>query len=378
MTDTKDKKREKLGILCCTAGATSWGLSGTCSEALFSQYPVDTTWVTAVRMTSAGIILLFLAFAKHSLNLKELGKDKKGLIEIVLFAIAGLALCQYAYLSAIKWTNSGTATVIQNLSIVFIAVYVCMTTRTAPDKRTVFCIFLALFGVWLLATGGKPGNMELTPRGLFWGLMAGIGAASYSLLSRAPVKHRGSIPVSGMGMFIGGIALSLIAQSWRIPASLYGGDRPAWDCRCVYVIPPGDRSGRPRKSGTPVLHGTFDCGNLVCRLAALQLFSDRSDRVCVYSCNGSADEIEKNYGLFPDSCVVLLSRTLRIRTADSRNILHVLTVFPHLYFARFLLYNSYKKMLYCCVRKKISVRSSFLFSQRIFKTKKFYGGELHG
>ena len=45
MTDTKDKKREKLGILCCTAGATSWGLSGTCSEALFSQYPVDTTWV---------------------------------------------------------------------------------------------------------------------------------------------------------------------------------------------------------------------------------------------------------------------------------------------------------------------------------------------
>ena len=74
MTDTKDKKREKLGILCCTAGATSWGLSGTCSEALFSQYPVDTTWVTAVRMTSAGIILLFLAFAKHSLNLKELGK----------------------------------------------------------------------------------------------------------------------------------------------------------------------------------------------------------------------------------------------------------------------------------------------------------------
>ena len=40
MTDTKDKKREKLGILCCTAGATSWGLSGTCSEALFSQYPV--------------------------------------------------------------------------------------------------------------------------------------------------------------------------------------------------------------------------------------------------------------------------------------------------------------------------------------------------
>lgn len=78
MTDTKDKKRENLNSLL-HGGGDELGLSGTCSEALFSQYPVDTTWVTAVRMTAAGIILLFLAFAKHSLNLKELGKDKKGL-----------------------------------------------------------------------------------------------------------------------------------------------------------------------------------------------------------------------------------------------------------------------------------------------------------
>ena len=143
-------------------------------------------------------------------------------MEIVLFALAGLALCQYAYLSAIKWTNSGTATVIQNLSIVFIAVYVCLTTRTKPDKKTVFCILLALIGVWLLATGGKPGNMELTPRGLFWGLMAGIGAASYSLLSRAPVGRFGSIPVTGLGMLIGGVVLCGIAQVWKVPAGLDG------------------------------------------------------------------------------------------------------------------------------------------------------------
>ncbi len=222
MTETKAGKREKLGILCCVAGAMSWGLSGTCSEALFSQYPVDTSWVTAVRMTAAGILLLILAFSKQSLDLKILIKEKKVLWEILLFALAGLALCQYAYLSAIKWTNSGTATVIQNLSIVFIAGYVCLSTRTAPDKRTVLCIILALIGVWLLATGGKPGNMKLTSKGLLWGLMAGIGAASYSLLSRKPVKRLGSIPVTGLGMFTGGIALSLITRAWNIPAVLDG------------------------------------------------------------------------------------------------------------------------------------------------------------
>lgn len=228
MMETKEKNRQKLGIFCCSIGAISWGLSGTCSEALFSQYPVDTSWVTAVRMTAAGILLLLAAFAKRSLDFKELGRDKKGLMEIILFALAGLALCQYAYLSAIKWTNSGTATVIQNLSIVFIAVYVCLTTKTKPDKKTVFCIFLALIGVWLLATGGKPGNMELTPKGLFWGLMAGLGAASYSLLSREPVGRFGSIPVTGMGMLVGGIVLSMIARIWEIPSGL--------DCRALLYL----------------------------------------------------------------------------------------------------------------------------------------------
>ena len=366
MTDTKDKKREKLGILCCTAGATSWGLSGTCSEALFSQYPVDTTWVTAVRMTSAGIILLFLAFAKHSLNLKELGKDKKGLIEIILFAIAGLALCQYAYLSAIKWTNSGTATVIQNLSIVFIAVYVCMTTRTAPDKRTVFCIFLALFGVWLLATGGKPGNMELTPRGLFWGLMAGIGKLfpAFQSTGKTPWKypsvrngnvHRRARPVPDRP------ELEYPGRPGRTGDPLYGGDRPAWDCRCVYAVSSGDRSGRTRKSGTPVLSGTFDCGNLVCRLAAFQLFSDGSYRVCVHSGNGGADEVERNYGSFSDfTCIPVIAD---VEDQDSRQPEYFTCFYrmSYLYFARFLLYNSYKKMVYCCGRKKISARSSFFF-----------------
>lgn len=86
----------------------------------------------------------------------------------------------------------------------------CLTTRTKPDKKTVFCILLALIGVWLLATGGKPGNMELTPRGLFWGLMAGIGAASYSLLSRAPV---GRLKYSG-------------DRTWDVDR----GSRALWNC----------------------------------------------------------------------------------------------------------------------------------------------------
>lgn len=80
---------------------------------------------------------------------RALVQDKKAMAQMVLFSFLGLVLSQYAYLNAIKWTNSGTATVLQNLSIIFVAVFVCAAERTLPTKRTFFCICLAFFGVWL-------------------------------------------------------------------------------------------------------------------------------------------------------------------------------------------------------------------------------------
>ena len=56
----------RLGALCCMIGATSWGFSGTCGEALFSSYPIDAAWVTALRMLGAGTILLLAAAAREN------------------------------------------------------------------------------------------------------------------------------------------------------------------------------------------------------------------------------------------------------------------------------------------------------------------------
>ena len=217
-----DEKRQtaQRGTLCCVIGAMSWGFSGACSEAFFKYYTVDPAWVTAVRMLSAGIILILWVMAKKKLHVMDIIKDARGIFQIIAFSLAGLTLCQFSYLNAIRWTNSGTATVLQNLSIVFVALFVCISTKTLPQKRIIVCVFLALIGVWLISTGGKPGNMELTPQGLFWGLAAGFGVASYSLLSNRPVARWGSIPVTGMGMLIGGIVLFIAIRAWNVPAGL--------------------------------------------------------------------------------------------------------------------------------------------------------------
>lgn len=214
---------QKKGTICCILGAVSWGFSGTCSEALFRDYAPDPSWVTAMRMTAAGALLMIWLLLRQRSVIFDMVKDKKTRLQIAAFSVAGLLFCQLAYLCAIQWTNSGTATVLQNISVLLIAIFVCITTKTLPDRRQVISVILALFGVFMLATGGKPGNLELSVPGLLWGLAAAVGAASYSLLSRAPVARWGSIPVTGMGLFTGGILFFAAIRAWHIPEGLDGG-----------------------------------------------------------------------------------------------------------------------------------------------------------
>ena len=61
----------------------------------------------------------------------------------------------------------------------------CMRGRTYIAHET--DVFLYLSGIlWSLADrdGGRLDGMELTAKGLFWGIMGGVGAAAYFLLSK--------------------------------------------------------------------------------------------------------------------------------------------------------------------------------------------------
>ena len=46
-------------------GGVSWGISGVCSQYLFTQYDLSADWLTAIRMLLSGILLLVLAFRRN-------------------------------------------------------------------------------------------------------------------------------------------------------------------------------------------------------------------------------------------------------------------------------------------------------------------------
>lgn len=230
-----EKKKTSGGVVYAVLGAVSWGFSGTASQYLFMNYDLNSIWVTSMRMTLSGIVLILacLLVSSKRAELIALVRHKRDFIHEILFALAGLMFVQAAYLTAIEHSNSATATVLQNLSVAFIAIFTAVRTRTMLSRLHVFSILLALFGVYLLATHGNIQTMVLSAQGLFWGVMAAIGVCSYSLLSAGLVVRWDAAVVSAYGMLIGGTVLGLSSGAFFMPAEL---DFKGWFVLALIVV----------------------------------------------------------------------------------------------------------------------------------------------
>ena len=214
------KNRTLRGVLCTTIGGVCWGISGTCGQYLFSNYEISSLWLTCVRLLAGGLILTLLALPRHRHDILALLRDRRDTLQLVLYGICGLLLCQYSYMTAISWSNAATITVLQNLSLVLIMLYTCLRDRRRPQRRELLALILALVGIYLLATGGKPSQMMLSPQGLFWGLAAALAVAIYSLLPRSLLARWDRGVVTGLGMLIGGMVINAATRSWTISVSL--------------------------------------------------------------------------------------------------------------------------------------------------------------
>lgn len=208
------------GVVCSALGGVCWGFSGTCGQYLFSRFGVSSLWLTCIRLLAGGILLTLLALPRHRDSVSGILRSPGDLLRLTCYGVFGLLLCQYAYMTAISWSNAATTTVLQNLGLLIIMGYTCLRNRRLPSRRELLALVLALAGVYLLATGGDPRHMALSPKGLFWGLAAAVAVALYTLLPQKLLSRWDRSAVVGLGMLIGGIVLNLAARSWTLSVSL--------------------------------------------------------------------------------------------------------------------------------------------------------------
>ncbi len=201
-------------------GGVCWGFSGTCGQYLFSRFDVSTLWLTCLRLLAGGIIMLALAAVRHRRELRNIWRCPGDAAMLVAYGLFGLMMCQYAYMTSISYSNAGTTTVLQTLSLVIIMLLTCLRLRRRPNRVETIALLLALFGTFLLATGGDPAHMVLSPQGLFWGLATAVAATVYTLLPRRLLSRWNREVVNGWAMLIGGAVVNLGARSWTFHVDL--------------------------------------------------------------------------------------------------------------------------------------------------------------
>lgn len=213
--NTKEVSKKTIGILCALTGGMLWGISGVCGQYLFQNKGVTATWLVPIRLTSAGLLLLLYFLLRDRKRALSVWKEKRNTKDILVYAIAGMMLCQYSYFQTIEWSNAGTATVIQYLGPAMTVVYVCISERQRPKRKEVLAVLLALCGIFLIATHGRPGSLALSGRALGMGLLSAVGLVIYTVKPRRLLTQFPSPLILAWGMLIGGIVLSAVMRPWN-------------------------------------------------------------------------------------------------------------------------------------------------------------------
>ena len=140
---------EFFGVFITLLGGVLWGFSGVCGQYLFTQKGVSADWLVPYRLSLAGLAMVAYYLARSPRAALAPLKDRTLLPQLLIYAIFGLMMTQYAYFYSIELSNAAVATVIQYSAPALILAVVCFLERRAPKKVELIALILAVLGVAL-------------------------------------------------------------------------------------------------------------------------------------------------------------------------------------------------------------------------------------
>ena len=191
-----------------------WGLSGTAAQVLFQRYLFPPIGLVTLRLFIASL-LLFVWFRP------KWPKDHSK--QMIIFGIFGILPSQLFYFLSINYANVAVATLLQLLFLPIVTTYEILVHVYKFTFSHAAAISLAMFGTILLVISGPTLELHVTILGFVFGLLCAVGAAYYTLASKALTKVYGSWSITAWGFLIAGVAslpfgtATLIHQEFTLP-----------------------------------------------------------------------------------------------------------------------------------------------------------------
>lgn len=189
------------GFLFAIGSAGTFALSGIFASALMSAGWTPGAAVTT-RIGFSAILLLvptLLMLRGRWVNVRRAWG------QVLLFGLLGVAACQFAFFLAVRYIPPSLALLIEFTGPVLLIFWTWARTRVAPSALTLLGAAIALCG--LVAISGAIGNGGLHPLGVFFGLIAAIGNASYFALGARANHGIPPLPFTGLGLGVAALLL---------------------------------------------------------------------------------------------------------------------------------------------------------------------------
>lgn len=217
--ETKDIMKsgmsDTIGILMTIAGGCLWGLSAACGQFLFDVKGATAKWMVPIRLILAGSLMLFYYIISEKKEAFRIWKKKRDAIDVMIYGLAGLMLCQFTYYYTIELSNAGTATVLQYISPVLIMILVCISEKRIPKIMEVVALVLAVLGIFLIATHGDIKHLAISKEALVIGLFSAWTVVIYNMQPKRLMRYYPTPYLLAWGMVIGGIVLAMLFKPWQ-------------------------------------------------------------------------------------------------------------------------------------------------------------------
>lgn len=208
------KKIIQGAFLAAFAGCC-WGSMGVACQYLFTHCQFTSQDLTSLRLMGAGVLLLLLMSIFGKRNIFKIFADRRNLVDIFVYGI-GVLLIQYTFLAAIETSNAGTAAIMVCVGPLMIIFYFALAKKRKPTFRELMCLCLAVTGVTLIATKGNFSTLDLSYKGVCWGLASAAFGSFCTVQPKAMIERVGVSLVVGWGMFIGGAVACCLSSPFTM------------------------------------------------------------------------------------------------------------------------------------------------------------------
>ena len=207
-----------LALILVGASGICWASSGVAVQDFFSHSTKTTMELTNIRMCGAGFLMLLILILRGNFkwSMERMNRKPKLWLYLFIYGLIGIVMVQFTYFQAISSGGAAAATVILSAMPAMVVIWESLWNKKFPTFFEITAVIFAIFGVFLLVTGGDTSKILVPLPCVFWSLASGAIFAFSMIFGKILfVEKIKPAFMTSIGMFGGGILTFALIDDWN-------------------------------------------------------------------------------------------------------------------------------------------------------------------